>query len=186
MSPLAKQEKVALLKLAREAIVRKIKHGLDDIQAVDDPNLQVPAGAFVTLHRGGELRGCIGRIGAEAPLFAVIQEMAVAAATHDPRFPHVQAEEIDGLSLEISVLSGMQTCSDISQIEVGKHGLMITSEWNSGLLLPQVATEWGMDRETFLSHTCMKAGLPADFWKYGSPKIEMFSAEVFSEEDLHS
>jgi len=182
MSPLAKQEKDKLLKLAREAIVRKVVEGSEAMQAVEDPALRSPSGAFVTLHLGDQLRGCIGRVRSDEALGEVVQEMAVAAATRDPRFAPVQSDEIDKLRLEISVMTPPVVCEDTDQIEVGVHGLIVSSAWNSGLLLPQVATEWGWDREEFLNHTCLKAGLPEDFWRNGSPKIEVFSAEVFSEE----
>jgi AmmeMemoRadiSam system protein A len=142
------------------------------------------AGAFVTLHRSGELRGCIGRIRADRPLEQVVQEVAMSAATADPRFPPVKHPEVSEIDLEISVISPFRVIQDITEIEIGRDGLMVSESYASGLLLPQVASEYGWDRETFLEHTCMKAGLPKDHWREGTPKIEKFSAFVFSEKEL--
>jgi AmmeMemoRadiSam system protein A len=148
---------------------------------VESPPLALPHGAFVTLHRQGELRGCIGRVRSLDPLYATVQEMAVAAAFQDPRFKPVARDEFSLLEIEISVLSPPETIADPTQIEVGKHGLIISSGPYSGLLLPQVATEWGWDAETFLNHTCLKAGLPENYWRQTQVKIEAFTAQVFSE-----
>ena len=105
--------------------------------------------------------------------------MAISAAFQDPRFEPMSAKELEDLDIEISVLTPMKPVTDINEIEVGKHGLMIVKDYYSGLLLPQVATEYGWDRETFLEHTCMKAGLPVNAWKDSDTKIYAFSADVF-------
>lgn len=138
------------------------------------------AGAFVSLHRRGELRGCIGHIGADQPLASVIGQCAVAAAMEDPRFPPVRPDEVPELEVEVSVLGPIEPVRDVTEIEVGRHGLLIEQHGYRGLLLPQVATEHGWDRETFLDHTCVKAGLPRDAWKRGA-RILRFDAEVFAE-----
>lgn len=138
------------------------------------------AGAFVSLHRGGELRGCIGHIGADEPLGTVIGRCAVAAATEDPRFAPVRPEEVPGLDVEVSVLGPIEPVGDVREIDVGRHGLIVEQQWHRGLLLPQVAMEHGWDRETFLDHTCVKAGLPRDAWRHGA-RILRFEAEVFGE-----
>jgi AmmeMemoRadiSam system protein A len=177
---LAKQEKTLLLELAREAIDRRLENRFQ-LRKVESPPLALPHGAFVTLHRQGELRGCIGRVRSLDPLYATVQEMAVAAAFQDPRFKPVARDEFSLLEIEISVLSPPETIADPTQIEVGKHGLIISSGPYSGLLLPQVATEWGWDAETFLNHTCLKAGLPENYWRQTQVKIEAFTAQVFSE-----
>jgi AmmeMemoRadiSam system protein A len=117
------------------------------------------------------------------PLRRTVAEMAVQAALHDPRFSPVSASELPGLDIEISVLSPLEEVKDVSTIEVGKHGLVIQEGSRSGLLLPQVATEYGWDRETFLDHTCMKAGLPAGSWRKKGVVILRFTAEVFGEKD---
>ncbi|HVS31283.1 MAG TPA: AmmeMemoRadiSam system protein A [Thermoanaerobaculia bacterium] len=145
-----------------------------------DPALRRPAGAFVTLTTPqGDLRGCIGSIAAVAPLYLAVSSSAVNAAFRDPRFQPVQRSEFPALGLEISVMSPLERVFDVSEIEVGRDGLIITRDPYAGLLLPQVATEWGWDSETFLSQTCLKAGLPPDAWRLPGTRIERFSAEVF-------
>jgi AmmeMemoRadiSam system protein A len=138
----------------------------------------------VTLKKNGRLRGCIGYIEAVRPLLETVEEMAVSAAFRDPRFAPVEKEEVDDLSIEISVLNPVHEAADISEIEIGKHGIIITGRGRRGLLLPQVAVEYGWDRETFLDQTCVKAGLPEGAWRSGETRIEIFSAEIFSEEEL--
>ena len=122
-------------------------------------------GAFVSLHKNGHLRGCIGRIEADQPLSMTVHEMACAAAFDDPRFPSLTEEELSGLDIEISVLSPLRQIQDEKEIEVGIHGLYIVNGFYRGLLLPQVAVEHKWDRETFLEATCHKAGLPSSAWK---------------------
>jgi len=176
---LTADEKRILLDIARNAIRAKLS-------GTNPPELQPPTetlkenrGAFVSLHRHGELRGCIGYIRAEKPLYKTIQEMALAAAFNDPRFDPLSQKEIEDLDIEISVLTPLRQISDSNEIEVGKHGLMIINGLYSGLLLPQVATQYGWNRETFLEYTCMKAGLNGDAWKDKNSKIFIFSADVF-------
>ena len=142
-------------------------------------HLHQPRGAFVTLHENGQLRGCIGSITAYAPLDETVRDMALAAALEDPRFQPVGEDELDRLQLEISVLTPMFAIAP-EDVVVGLHGLMISHGGHRGLLLPQVPVEWGWDRETFLSQTCRKAGLPDDQWKKDA-KLEAFTAEVFGE-----
>ncbi len=184
MSPLAKHEKKTLLGLARRSMERKVLSRPLEIEVVPEGTLHQAAGSFVSLHILEELRGCIGRIRSTDPLFRIVQEMAVAAATQDPRFLPVSPEELEKITVEISVLSIPEPLKDIRDLEVGRHGLIVSSRGHSGILLPQVAAEYSWDSETFLSHTCAKAGLPMDFWTYGKLLIEYFSAEVFSEEDI--
>jgi AmmeMemoRadiSam system protein A len=184
MVTLAKPEKMLLLRLARTAIERRVLEGVSRKETTEELVLKQPAGAFVTLHLKGELRGCIGRIRALDPLEAVVQEMAVAAAMQDPRFSPLRREEVAEVEIEISVLSPLRKIERIEEIEVGRDGLLVTAGTASGLLLPQVASEQGWDRETFLSHTCWKAGLDMNHWKTGDLLIEAFSAEVFSEQEL--
>jgi len=149
-----------------------------------DPEVRELRGAFVTLKKNGELRGCIGHIMADAPLAEVISEMALAAAFQDPRFGPVSPAEVSKLSIEISVLTPFTPVADISEIEVGKHGLMLSMGYRSGLLLPQVPGEWGWDRDEFLHHLCGKAGLPSGSHLDPRAKLMRFEAEVWSEEDL--
>lgn len=142
-----------------------------------------PRGAFVTLKtREGDLRGCIGTILPVGPLDETVARMAVAAAVEDPRFPAVRASELPGLLFEISALTLPQPVPDPARIEVGRHGLIVTRGSRKGLLLPQVAPEWGWDREEFLKHTCLKAGLPEEAWRDPQTRLEWFEAEVWGEE----
>jgi AmmeMemoRadiSam system protein A len=142
--------------------------------------LSRPSPAFVTLRCGDELRGCIGHLEADRPLADVVARAAVAAATEDPRFPPVTAAELDELAVEISVLGPMQLVSDPMTIEVGRHGLVVHAGARRGLLLPQVASEWGWDRETFLEQLCVKAGLPRGAWR--TAELFIFEAEVFGDQ----
>jgi AmmeMemoRadiSam system protein A len=170
-------DRALLLTLAREAIAAHVGAGAARVLSTTGVLAQ-PAGAFVTLHCEGELRGCIGHIDATEALGRVISRCAVAACSTDPRFPPVTAAELPRIMIEISVLGPLEPISGAEDIEVGRHGLVVEKGWARGLLLPQVATEWQWDAETFLAHTCHKAGLPRDAWKNGA-KIWRFEAEVF-------
>ena len=143
------------------------------------PSLMEKRGAFVTLKKHGQLRGCIGHIKGSKPLYKTVGEMAVAAAFNDPRFNPVTEAELSDLEIEVSVLTPLKRIKDLEEIEVGKHGILMKKGFYSGLLLPQVATEYGWDRKTFLEHTCLKAGLSTDAWKDKDTMIYIFSAEVF-------
>ena len=137
-------------------------------------------GLFVSLHKHGELRGCIGYVEGIKPLLQAVIDMAEAAAFRDPRFEPVTKDELDDLEIEISVLSPLQEIKSIDEIVIGEHGLVIERGFAKGLLLPQVATEYNWDRNTFLEHICVKAGLPKDAWQDPKSKIYTFSAVVFS------
>lgn len=142
------------------------------------------SGAFVTLKRGGRLRGCIGTLVCRLPLPEEVARAAVSAATEDPRFEPLRVSELAGLDVEVSILGPLEPIDpfDEQAIEIGRHGLVVEQDWQRGLLLPQVATEWGWDRETFLSQTCVKAELPPDAWRKGA-KVYRFTGEVFGSED---
>jgi len=170
-----------LLEIARRSIEGHLKQGKIPDFSVTEPELLENKAAFVTLTKGGHLRGCIGYTEPIHPLHQTIASCAVSAAFSDPRFPPLRADELSQIQIEISVLSPLEKIQDISEIEVGVHGLFITKGFYRGLLLPQVATEYGWDRETFLEQTCYKAGLPADAWKKGA-EIHIFSAEIFHEQ----
>lgn len=146
---------------------------------LDSRTLNEELGAFVTLKRDGRLRGCIGNIVGNGPLVATIERMAGAAAFEDPRFPPLAADEIDDLHVEVSVMGPLTPCPDPGLIEIGRHGLYIRKAMHSGLLLPQVAMEWGWDRETFLDQTCVKAGLPKGTWRKSKTEIWWFEAVIF-------
>jgi hypothetical protein len=148
-----------------------------------DPALTRPSGAFVSLHtHEGDLRGCIGSIHPVAPLCRAVSSNAINAAFRDPRFYPIEREELARTHIEISVMSPIEVVADVESIVVGRDGLIITRGSRAGLLLPQVATDFAWDRDTFLAHTCAKAGLPHDAWRRPDCKIERFSAEVFSEQ----
>jgi MEMO1 family protein len=172
-------EKRVLKEIARTTIQCALdKSPLPGFQDLT-PTLREPRGAFVTLEKNHQLRGCIGFIEAVKPLHETIREMAQAAAFRDPRFPPLRKEEWPQVEVEISVLTPMRRIQDVSEIQVGTHGLMIVRGPYRGLLLPQVATDYGWDPKTFLEHTCTKAGLPTDAWKDPDAKIYVFSADVF-------
>ncbi len=173
------EEKEKLREVALQAIrCRCLGQAMPEV-TVDAPRLKAPGAAFVCIHKGGELRGCIGMLEARAPLWETVMKMAVEAAFGDPRFCAVSSEELDGLDIEISVLTPMQRISGLSEVEVGRHGLFIRKGFRAGLLLPQVATEHNLDGEGFLRWTCQKAGLPENAWNDRDVEIYVFSADVF-------
>jgi AmmeMemoRadiSam system protein A len=169
-----------LLRIARATLREYLTTGFMPPGAPHRRSLLEPHGAFVTIHTGGELRGCIGRVDADTPLYLAVEQLAVAAATRDPRFEPLRAEELPETRVEVSVLSKLVDGTP-EQIEIGKHGLVITRGVRRGLLLPQVAVEHGLDRERFLDETCGKAGLPPGAWKEPGTVLQLFTAEVFRE-----
>ncbi len=177
-------QRKTLLQIARDSIAAVLDGRRPDLNqySIDD-DLRRPSGAFVTLNdREGELRGCIGSIEPVAPLYHAVSSSAISAAFRDPRFYPVKKDELASLHLEISVMGPITQVKSVDEIEVGRDGLIVSRGHQAGLLLPQVATEWGWDRETFLSQTCVKAGLPPTAWRSPDTKIEHFSAEVFGEQ----
>lgn len=173
------KEKEELLGVARGTIEGYVRDRKVPAVSGLSGRLAAPGAAFVTLKKKGRLRGCIGYTEAVAPLFKVVQECAVAAATEDPRFPPVVPAELSSIDLEISVLTPLVPVR-ADEVEVGRHGLMVSHLGRRGLLLPQVPVELGWDRETFLEQTCVKAGLPPDAWRRGAT-LQAFTAEVFGE-----
>jgi len=175
------EEKRELLRIARATVREFTRTGY---VPPGKPHRQVlcdEASVFVTLHRDGELRGCIGSLQDNTPLYKAVQEMAVAAATRDTRFEPIPEEEVADLEIEISVLGGRKQISAASEIELGTHGLCITKGLVRGLLLPQVAVEHKWDAATFLERVCAKAGLPENAWKDPAATVEVFTAQVFDE-----
>jgi hypothetical protein len=183
---LSPEERRQLLAIARGAIEGRLRSGRIPRIAPEEPAFTREAGCFVSLHMGPLLRGCIGTFREDRPLHRAVSEMAVAAATQDPRFEPVALGELSGLKIEISVLTPRRRVSDPGEVEVGRHGVWIERGPYRGVLLPQVATQEGWDRETFLDHTCLKAGLKPGSWRSPGATIEVFEAEVFSEEDERS
>jgi hypothetical protein len=175
---LTAEEKGELLKLARQAINEFIRQNRVVNYETQNMNLLSPKGAFVTLNKNGQLRGCIGYIEPVYPLYQTVIQTAIFAACRDPRFPPVSTEELDALEIEISVLTPLKKIDSPKVVEVGKHGLVISQGDKKGILLPQVAVENHWSRETFLNEACLKAGLPIDAWKSGAD-IYIFEAIVF-------
>ena len=181
---LNKEEKKKLMAIARASIIEAVTGKKQGEIKVTEERLKEKCGAFVTIKKHGRLRGCIGYIIAVKPLHETVADVAKSAAVNDYRFSPVSEEELDELELEISALTPLKPIKSIEEIEVGKHGLYIKKGFNSGLLLPQVPTEYGWDRNAFLENTCQKAGLPIDAWKDKSTEILTFTAEVFGERDV--
>jgi len=176
------KRKEKLLKLARKSITHYLKTGKHLNVTESDPELTKDMGVFVTLRKGGELRGCIGNLIATGPLYAAVRDMAVEAATGDPRFQAVGLDEMDNIDIEISALSPMEKIKDYKKIEVGKHGVLVKSGFSSGVYLPQVATEAGWSLEEFMDSLCgQKASMDKDAWKKGTCEMHIFTAEVFGE-----
>ncbi len=179
-------ERRQLLAIARDAIACSLGN-----RPIPDPSscagrLAEPGGAFVTIRTDGQLRGCIGYIESPLPLAKVVAEVAVKSARQDPRFPPLSSGELEEAALEVSVLSPLQPVKDIGDIRIGVHGLLLEHGLHRGLLLPQVALEYGWDAEEFLENTCRKAGLKEHAWKDPGARLFMFTAEVCNEEHTHS
>ena len=174
-----------LLGIARQAVEGAVMGAPAQLAEVQDPEVGQPQGAFVTLRTHGHLRGCIGQFIAERPLYQIVHEMALAAATEDPRFfsMRLRPAEIDALEIEISVLSPLRRVKDpLAEVELGKHGIYIKHGYRSGCFLPQVATETGWGKEEFLCKCCAgKAGLPPYAWKDPKTEVLVFTAEIIEE-----
>ena len=191
MALLTEEARTSLLRRARAAIARAIgapdastsAAGAATVDESNAPNLRV--GAFVSLHVAGELRGCIGYPEADLPLGDVVDRCAVSAAISDPRFPALAVDEWNGVDIEISVLGPIEGVTDISEVVVGRHGLIVELGHRRGLLLPQVASERNWSAEEFASQTSAKAGLPRDAWRTGA-SVYKFEAEVFGETEMQN
>lgn len=180
---LADLERSYLLRLAREAIRTELA-GASMSEESPPPGLAAaPGSAFVSLHRLGELRGCIGSFARDRPLYRVVREMALAAAFDDPRFAALEANELDSLEIEISVLSALRR-TNAESVVPGLHGVSLSLREMKGVFLPQVAREAGWDRDTLLAQTCLKAGLPPEAWREPDAEISVFTAEVFADKGL--
>ena len=173
------EDQQRLLALARRALEARVRRRLLPL-AERGGALDWTRGAFVTIHWHGNLRGCLGRIEPEAPLADTISQLAASVSDSDPRFDPVSALELDAIDLEISVLTPGREIRAITEVEVGRHGLIVEQGTRDGLLLPQVAIEHGWDAPTFVSHACLKAVLPADAWRDGA-RMWVFEAQVFGE-----
>lgn len=190
MSQLNEKDKQTLLTIARNALVSRFEGVLNShtikaqLEKFKSETLSREVGSFVTLNKNGELRRCIGYIEPIGPLYKQTNDLALLAAFNDWRFPAVKKSELSDIKIEISVLTIPKLITDVEEIKVGEHGLIIEKKntGERGLLLPQVATEYGWDRNIFLEQVCRKAELRVNSWKDPDIKLYTFSAEVFSEE----
>jgi AmmeMemoRadiSam system protein A len=168
-----------LIDLAHRALEARVRHaGLPEIDGTLAADVR--SGAFVSIFHDGELRGCLGRLNSQLPIARLVAQLAQAVADSDPRFDRVTPQELGGIGFEISVLTREREIQSVDDIELGMHGLIVEHGPSRGLLLPQVPVEHGWDRDTFLDHTCLKAGLAADSWRRGA-RIFVFEAQVFGE-----
>jgi hypothetical protein len=182
---LNKEERKKLLEIARKSMETYLKSGKKLELNENDPLLNKEMGAFVTLNKNKELRGCIGNLIGKNPLYLTIRDMAIEAAISDPRFSPLTLDELKDVVIEISVLSPMRKIDNPDNIRLGIDGVLVRKGFRSGVFLPQVATETGWSKEEFLSNLCShKAGLAPDAWKDKDTEILVFTAEIFSEKDL--
>lgn len=184
-SALSLEEKRQLFDIAEKTVHQFVTdQTIRDVSAPTE-SLKESQGVFVTLKKQGQLRGCIGRIVTDQPLYLSTRDMAVAAASEDPRFPSVRPEELKDIEIEISVLSKPRDVSNADEIVLGRDGVIIGQGMRQGVFLPQVADETGWTKEKFLSELCsQKAGLPSDCWQDPQTRIKIFTADVFAEKDL--
>ena len=173
------EDQQRLLALARRAFEARVRREPPPPAERGD-GLELPCGAFVTIHAQGDLRGCLGQIETVAPLVETVLYLAAAVADSDPRFEPVTVLELPDIDIEISVLTPEREVQSIVEIEVGRHGVIVERGARRGLLLPQVATEQGWDSETFVTHACRKAALAPDAWRHGA-RLFVFEAQVFAE-----
>ena len=181
---LAVDEQRELLRIARAALREHARSGRMPPGKPHRESLLADAAVFVTLHRDGDLRGCIGTTIADRPIYRVVQEMAIAAATRDPRFPPVAGDEIAALDIEISVLGALRRIASPDEVVIGRDGVVVEGRGHRGLLLPHVAVESGWDAHGFVERTCLKAGLVRDAWRAGDLELSVFPTQVFSEGEM--
>ncbi len=179
------EDKIYLLKLARDSIKKKLYGEKIILDEPESEDLKRKSGCFVTLKIAEDLRGCIGYIYGVTELYSAVSTMALEAAFNDPRFYPLTKDEFPLIMIEISVLTPLEKVKNLNEINVGSDGLLIKKGYHSGLLLPQVATEWGYNREQFLKQTCLKAGLYPDCYNDDDTEIYKFQAEIFSEKDFN-
>jgi len=175
-SPYTESEKKELLSLAKDSIEEYIVKGRVQERTIHNPKFRAESAVFVTIKKNGSLRGCIGHVQPVMSLSQSIIKNAIAASSGDPRFPPMDKDELKDIEIEISILSPLIPLKDINDIRIGKHGLVIRKRMQSGIFLPQVATEFGWDRDTFLEQLCVKAGLPKSAWR--EAELYTFTAEV--------
>ena len=181
--PLSDAQRIRLLQIARQSIFNHVSRRRPPSFDETDARLNEQLGVFCTLNIGERLRGCIGTFGDSRPLWETVVDVSIGAASNDPRFSPIRMDQIPKLDIELSVMSPLRQVS-ADDVEVGKHGLLITVGRSRGTLLPQVATQFDWTREQFLSETCTKGGLAGDAWRADDARIEVFEADVFSESGL--
>ena len=184
MFQLPEEDRQLLLGIARNAVAAHLSGNSLRLSEIQRGVAAEPHGVFVSIHHGKELRGCIGNVITDEPLYRTTARCAVAAATTDPRFAAVTLDELPHVFFELSVLSIPESVQNVNEIEVGTHGLIVTKGSARGLLLPQVATQYRWNHNQFLAETCIKAGLHPNAWKEGA-SIHCFTAAVFGEEHIH-
>jgi AmmeMemoRadiSam system protein A len=171
-----------LLQLSRKTLENFVRGAPRDDENIADPYLQTSCyGAFVSLHSEDELRGCVGSCTPSKPLSEIVIEMTEAAAARDPRMTPVRPEELAAIKIDISILSPLETAENPLALEVGRHGLYISRGRRRGVLLPQVASEYSWDMQTFLAHGCRKAGLKANAWRDSKTRVCSFTALIIGE-----
>src|ERR1035437_3091146 len=179
------EEKREILGIARRTMESYVENGIITKYTTQNENLKQHAGAFVTLHSRGKLRGCIGLIESNKPLYQTIVEMAIESSSSDPRFEPVKPEELKDMEIEVSVLFPKKRVESLDEIELGKHGVIVKRGYASGVFLPQVASETGWSKEEFMRNLCEgKAGLPPDCYKDEGTEVYIFEAQVFNEKEL--
>jgi AmmeMemoRadiSam system protein A len=183
MPSLTDRQKKLLLEIARRAMSAAVEGKAPQENLAEEEDVRQPGGAFVTLHRSSRLRGCIGQLPGNEPLVEVVAHCARLAALEDPRFRPVRPAELAGIQIEISVLSVPENIAP-ENIVPGKHGLLVSRGWERGVLLPQVATQFGWSGLRFMEETCVKAGLEPHAWKDSGTRVQAFTAEVFSEAEF--
>lgn len=187
VSMLNAAQKKRLLEIARGSITDFVKDGRRKDLKESDPALNRDLGAFVTLHENGELRGCIGNMVGQGPLYKTVADMAIEAATGDPRFRKLSPSEIDKIDIEISVLSPLQKVKSSDEIKIPGHGVLVRKGFSSGVYLPQVATETGWNKEEFLTSLCgSKAGIDPQAWEDPSTEMYTFTADIFGEKGVQA
>ena len=175
------ESKDLLLQIARDAITCYLEDRIPSRLRDLDTEILQKLGAFITLQKGGQLRGCVGQIVSDKPLYETVSEAAIAAATRDPRFHQVDLSEMPALTIEISVLTPLQPLERLEDLKIGVHGLYVKDDVHSGLLLPQVATAYNWNHIQFLQQVCKKAQLPKEAWQDPETEIYLFSSQVFGE-----
>ena len=181
---LSDEDKLFLLRLARDSMAAHASGRAGEALSDVPESVQVVQGAFVSLHKAGELRGCIGYVEGIKPLWEAVRDLAIEASARDPRFPAVRSREVEEIDIEISVLGPLEPITGPAQVEIGAHGLFIRLRGHSGLLLPQVAAEHAWAPPKFLEQTCWKADLPLDAWKDPKSELYRFGAEIFGDKQM--